>query len=115
MSKRGAERVGRVPDGWRSERDASTLEIDADADPRFRVTLDQMIPGAAGEIVLFNDSALREVVVVAPTAPTDEGTVDDHVTAEGVDVGGFRFLRFDGDQGVVLYHDPDTAVTVDVD
>ncbi len=69
------------------------------------------MPGRNGEVVLFNDSALRDVVVVSADEPVEEGIAAMHTTAEGVDVDGYRFLRFS--HGLVLYHDPDTAVTVE--
>jgi hypothetical protein len=62
-------------------------------------------------VVLFNDSAVREVVLETETRPLEEGEVDTHVTADGVDVGGFRYLRFA--DGLTLFHDADTRVRVD--
>jgi len=76
----------------------------------FRLAVSDLIAGDAQEVVLFNDSAVREVVLESDAAPIAEGEVDGHVTADGVDVCGFRFLRFP--QGLTLYHDPDTRVRV---
>ncbi len=77
----------------------------------FRLALSDLIAGDAEEVVLFNDSAVREVVLESAAAPVAEGEVDGHVTADGVDVSGFCYLRFP--QGLTLYHDPDTRVRVD--
>jgi hypothetical protein len=80
-------------------------------DGRFRLAVADLIAGSAGEVVLFNDSAIREVVLESVEAPLDRGSVDSHVTADGLDVSGFCYLRFS--QGLTLYHDPDTRVRVD--
>jgi hypothetical protein len=87
------------------------LEIE-DAEGVFRLNLGDLIPGAGGEVVLFNDSALRGIVLETRSAPESTGKIDAHVTAEGVDVGGFRFLRFA--DGLIVFHDPGTRVTIDV-
>jgi hypothetical protein len=87
--------------GDRSERDESG----------FRLAVGDLVAGDAQEVVLFNDSAVREVILETDEAPLADGEVDDHVTADGVDVSGFRFLRFP--RGLTLYHDPDTRVRVE--
>jgi hypothetical protein len=105
MSKR-ADRIATAPVAGPALGDVEDI-----ADARFRLQVDDLVPGENGEVVLFNDSALREVVIVSPDEPVDEGTAAAHRTAEGVDVDGYRFIRFNN--GVVLYHDPDTAVTIE--
>ncbi len=104
MNKPAVQGTAREP----AERQAVAAD---GVDTRFRLHLDDLIPGIAGEIVLFNDSALREVVLEAPTLPIASGEVEAHTTAEGVDVAGYRFLRFSSD--LVVFHDPDTNVAVD--
>lgn len=91
--------------------ESETVRAD-DSDGRLRLRIGDLIPGRLGEIVLFNDSALREVVLETYTSPIETGEVAAHVTAEGVDVSGYRFLRFRDD--LVLFHDADTNVVVDV-
>ncbi len=58
-----------------------------------------------GEVVLFNDSGMRTVGLVTASAVVDDGTVGRHVTADGVDVAGFRFYLFEG--GLKLFYPPD--------
>ena len=89
----------------------ATENTDVD-DGRFRLAVADLIAGSAGEVVLFNDSAISEVVLETAEAPLRQGGVDSHVTADGVDVSGFRYLRFPA--GLTLYHDPDTRVRVDI-
>lgn len=77
----------------------------------FRLAVGDLIAGEAGEVVLFNDSAVREVVLESAEAPIDSGGVDTYVTSDGIDVSGFRYLRFS--QGLTLFHNPDTRVRVE--
>jgi len=98
---------------WSNEPPAAetvTESTDLD-DGRFRLAVADLIAGSADEVVLFNDSAIREVVLESAEAALDRGSVDSHVTADGVDVSGFRYLSFP--HGLTLYHDPDTRVRVD--
>jgi hypothetical protein len=81
-------------------------------DGRFRLAVADLIAGSADEVVLFNDSAIGEVVLESAEPPLDRGGVDHHVTADGIDVSGFRYLRFP--HGLTLYHDAGTRVHVDI-
>ena len=81
-----------------------------DPDLAFRLALEDLQPGAQGEVVLFNDSALRGIVLEAGSADYTTGSVREHVTTEGIDVSGYSFVRFH--DGLVVYHTPDTEVTV---
>jgi hypothetical protein len=54
-----------------------------------------------GEIVLFNDSGLRSLVLRTDATVVADGRAPAHVTAAGDDVSGFKFVRFDN--GVTLY------------
>lgn len=90
---------------------SETVQTD-DGDARLRLRIEDLIPGRGGEIVLFNDSALRELVLETGTPPVETGEVAAHVTAEGVDVSGYRYLRFSDD--LILFHDVDTNVVIDI-
>ncbi|MFO1074409.1 MAG: hypothetical protein U1E17_17345 [Geminicoccaceae bacterium] len=68
------------------------------------LALQDLIADASGEVVLFNDSGLRSLALVANEPVVEEGQVGEHVTAAGEDVSGFRFLRFR--DGLRLYHQP---------
>jgi hypothetical protein len=110
----------RKPVGLRSE-DSGFADVRSDeraSDPatdvqdgRFRLSVDELIPGRANEVVLFNDSAMREIVLESSRRPSDHGIVDAHVTADGVDVSGFRYVRFA--DGLTIFHDPDTRIRLD--
>lgn len=78
----------------------------------FRVALADLQPGAGGEVVLFNDSAFRDMVLESVTGRVETGVVRSHVTAEGIDVSGFHFLKFEN--GMVVFHTSDTSVQVEI-
>lgn len=111
MSKPGI-RAGAGP---RNSNESSGVEPEANRAAaqhgQFRLAVGDLIAGEAGEVVLFNDSAVREVVLESAEAPVDSGDVDDHVTGDGVDVSGCRYLRFS--HGLTLFHNPDTRVRVE--
>jgi hypothetical protein len=69
------------------------------------LVLDDLLRDVNGEVVLFNDSGMRTVGLVTAAAVVDDGTVGRHVTADGVDVAGFRFYLFEG--GLKLFYPPD--------
>jgi hypothetical protein len=98
---------------WSQEQPVDETRVDAGGakDGRFRLAVADLIAGTADEVVLFNDSAVYEVVLESEEAPVDRGDVVSHVTADGVDVSGFRYLKFP--QGLTLFYDPDTRIRVD--
>jgi hypothetical protein len=74
----------------------------------FRLSFGDLRPGAAGEVVLFNDSAFRDMVIEDALRVVERGTVRSHVTAEGIDVRGFGFIKFEN--GLVIFHAADTSI-----
>lgn len=76
-----------------------------------RLALVDLIPGRGNEVVLFNDSGLSEIIVDASEAPLEDGAVGAYATADGIDVTGFRYLRFR--HGLVLFYEAGTTVRVD--
>lgn len=91
--------------------DAPIWHEAGEAEAVFRLTVEHLQPGSAGEVVLFNDSAFRNVVLEGVSGPVERGNVKSHVTAEGVDVSGFQFLRFT--DGMVVFHNADTRIEFD--
>ena len=92
--------------GQRGSRDEAEPEADLADDPGMpALDLADLIPDQGGEVVLFNDSNLRSFTLGTSAALIEEGEVDAHRTAEGDDVSGFRFYRFDN--GLRLYFAPD--------
>lgn len=69
------------------------------------LTLTDLMRDVNGEVVLFNDSGMRTVGLVAATPVLDEGQAGRHVTADGVDVSEFRFYLFE--DGLKLFYPPD--------
>lgn len=76
-----------------------------DDDLEVVLTLSDLVRDVNGEVVLFNDSGMRTVGLVAATPVLDEGQVGSHVTADGVDVSEFRFYLFE--DGLKLFYPPD--------
>ena len=64
--------------------------------------LGDLMQDEGGEVVLYNDSGLRAVALLADAPVTAEGEADPHVTASGADVTGFRFVSFSN--GLTLYY-----------
>jgi hypothetical protein len=65
------------------------------------LALADLISDDNGEIVLFNDSGLRSLVLHTDAAVVADGRAPAHVTAAGDDVSGFKFMTFDN--GLTLY------------
>ena len=95
----------------RTEEPAKGPPDPVDLDDRgFRMAVTDLQPGRNAEVVLFNDSAFRDVVLESAVVDVLTGVVHSHVTAEGIDVSGYAFVRFA--DGLVVYHAPDTRVRV---
>jgi hypothetical protein len=66
------------------------------------LALADLVGDANGEVVIFNDSGLRTMLLRTEAAMLAEGVVAaNHVTAGGEDVSGFKYVTFDN--GVTLY------------
>lgn len=63
--------------------------------------LSDLVGDAKGEVVIFNDSGARTLTIRTHAAVVAEGQVAEHVTANGEDVSGFGYVRFDN--GMTLY------------
>jgi hypothetical protein len=91
------------------ELDVSSLEM-MDDEPGFvfgeppdvELSLSELVQDSGGEVVLYNDSGLRALGLVAEAAVIDAGEADAHVTASGDDVTGFRYVSFAN--GLTLYY-----------
>jgi hypothetical protein len=66
------------------------------------LAMSDLIADDQGEVVLFNDSDLRRLVVTTDAEVVAEGRSGAHRTSAGEDVDGFSFVTFDN--GVTLYY-----------
>jgi hypothetical protein len=66
------------------------------------LTMADLVGDANGEIVLFNDSNVRRLVISSDAAVVADGQAGPHRTAGGDDVSGFSFVSFDN--GLTLYY-----------
>lgn len=72
--------------------------------------LDALIPDDHGNIVLIDGVAGGELAIATREEVENSGVAAPEATAGGVDVAGFRFLRFRS--GVTLYFPQETEVRV---
>jgi hypothetical protein len=66
------------------------------------LTMADLVGDANGEIVLFNDSNVRRLVISSDAAVVADGQAGPHRTTGGDDVSGFSFVTFDN--GLTLYY-----------
>ena len=76
------------------------------------IELEDLLPDASGEVVLFADDDLP-VNIVTDLPVTDAGIAETHVTAAGVDVTGLHFYSFES--GLTVYGPSDVLIVADVD
>jgi hypothetical protein len=72
--------------------------------------LADLLPDAAGEVVLFADADLP-VNIVTDLPVTEVGIAEAHVTAAGVDVTGLHFYSFES--GLTVYSPTDVLIVAD--
>ncbi len=72
--------------------------------------LADLLPDAAGEVVLFADADLP-VNIVTDLPVTEVGIAEAHVTATGVDVTGLHFYSFES--GLTVYSPTDVLIVAD--
>ena len=73
--------------------------------------LEDLLPDASGEVVLFADDDLP-VNIVTDLPVTDAGIAETHVTAAGVDVTGLHFYSFES--GLTVYSPTDVLIVADI-
>lgn len=74
------------------------------------LAMSDLVADANGEVVFFNDSDLRRLVIATDAAVVANGRAGVHRTAAGQDVSGFRFVTFDN--GLRLYYQAGLDVVV---
>jgi hypothetical protein len=70
--------------------------------PVVELALSDLVQDSGGEVVLYNDSGMRALGLIAEAAVVGEGEASPHVTASGDDVTGFRYVSFAN--GMTLYY-----------
>ena len=74
------------------------------------IELEDLLPDASGEVVLFADGDLP-VNIVTDLPVTDAGIAETHVTAAGLDVSGLHFYSFES--GLTVYSPTDVMIVAD--
>lgn len=99
-----ASRPSSAPDGDQPPPAGSDVGADV------VLVLADLLRDKNGEVVLFNDSGMRAVGIATTTAVLDQGLVGRHVTADGVDVSGFRYCKFA--DGLKLFYPADLSLVL---
>lgn len=101
----GPARGPSVPDPGRERENAVRRP-----QPDVELDLADLIGDANGEVVFFNDSAVRTVGLSTDAAVVAHGRSGCHVTAGGTDVSDCRYVAFDN--GLTLYYGNDVELIV---
>lgn len=100
-----------VRNGDRTHGEADARPGDGGVDnPPIVLALSDLIQDRNGEVVLFNDSGLRCLGISTEVAVVAEGEAEQHRTAAGEDVSGFRYITFDN--GLTLFYQPGLELMV---
>ncbi len=84
--------------------------LDSISEETVLLELEDLLPDASGEVVLFADEQLP-VNIVTDEPVTEAGIAEAHVTATGVDVTGLHFYSFEG--GITLYSPTDLLIVTE--
>lgn len=74
------------------------------------LSLDDLLPDSNGEIVIVSSGDTPTLSILTELKICDSGVANDHMTADGVEVGGLAFYTFEG--GMRLYYSPDIDLTI---
>lgn len=92
-----------APDEADAQRDVIVDRQDLERESEvLTLELTDLLRDSNGEVVLFNDSHLPALAVRADSQLVASGEVEQHVTASGDDVTGYRYVAFDN--GTTLYY-----------
>lgn len=76
------------------------------------LSLQDLLPDAGGEVVIHG-TGVGAVGVMTDSAVTATGTAEEHVTAAGENVSGFRYYQLEA--GITLYCPADTSLLLGPD
>jgi len=75
------------------------------------LAVSDLIQDSNGEVVFLNEGgSIRSLALDSDAAVVDQGLTDEHVTAGGDDVSGFKYIEFAN--GLTLFFDPSLDVVV---
>ncbi|MGH6919803.1 MAG: hypothetical protein ACREJ0_19115 [Geminicoccaceae bacterium] len=95
---------------WRAGIDPAQGGAAAAMAAEVELAMSDLLGDANGEIVFFNDSGLRRLLIATDAAVVADGRAGAHRTAGGQDVSGFLFVTFDN--GLTLYYETGLDVVV---
>ena len=74
------------------------------------LSLEDLLPDADGNVVLFNDAGVTEMAIVTEKTVVNSGIADNDATVEGGDVSGMVYYSFDS--GPTLYCPVDVHISI---
>jgi hypothetical protein len=91
--------------------DSETLHLLSPEGPdQLALSLDDLLPDANGNVVLFNDAGVTEMSIVSERPVVDTGIAGEEVAADIGDVTGMAYYSFDS--GPTLYCPMDVHVSI---
>jgi hypothetical protein len=91
--------------------DSETLHLSSPEGPdQLALSLDDLLPDANGNVVLFNDAGVTEMSIVSERPVVDTGIAGEGVAADIGDVTGMAYYSFDS--GPTLYCPMDVHVSI---
>lgn len=79
-------------------------------DDALALSIDDLLPDANGNVVLFNDAGVTEMSILSGRPVIDSGVVGDGASPEGGDMAGMAYYSFDS--GPTLYLPIDIHVSI---
>ncbi len=74
------------------------------------LALTDLVADQNGEIVVFNDSGCRSLAIRTDATVVANGRAGIHVTADGTDVTGFKYVQFGN--GVTIYFEEGLEILI---
>ncbi len=109
IARRRPRRVNGAAHSWLAAREDDVWEDPPDN--RVELPLESLAPDCNGEIVLQSQADLTAIGIATSETVVRSGTMPyRHLTATGLDVSGYRFVRFDS--GLTLYYPQRITLTV---
>jgi len=92
------------------ENESQDLDFLGIGQEQLALSLEDLLPDAEGNVVLFNDAGVTEIAIVTEKSIINSGVADNETSVEGGDVSGMVYYIFDA--GPTLYCPVDVHVSV---
>ena len=92
------------------ENELHELDLIGQEEAPLALSLDDLLPDAGGNVVLFNDAGMTEMAIMTEKPVIGSGIADDGTMVEGGDVTGMAYYSFDS--GPTLFYPLDVSISV---